>query len=191
MKTFPPPTLAGRHADGRPDISTTRGRSLAFNERVEALMLPTPKGGQGLTFNAAIEKMQETPEDRALIEAMGYQRKTFWNSAPVPPPDREFDKLDPVNLPKKDSVKGAIALHLWKPKERQKAFDSKMNELTRAKDQGGQGMNTKDAIAWMRSDPDYRELLRHMGDAVSQDDKKEFKGRSPIGTPHTLSTRPS
>jgi len=85
MKTFPPLAIEGRKADGSPDLSTPRGRALAFNARIDALTLPIAKGGPGLSFNAAIERMQDTPEDSSLLAAMGYQRKTFWNAEAKPP----------------------------------------------------------------------------------------------------------
>ncbi len=53
------------------DLSTPEGRKRLFDQRVDMLMTAKEKGGEGLTFDEAIERMRCDPVDQSLLSAMG------------------------------------------------------------------------------------------------------------------------
>ena len=53
------------------DLATVAGRRRAFNERLDELTAPTPRGGRGFTTDQAVQEMRSNPADAALLQAMG------------------------------------------------------------------------------------------------------------------------
>jgi type I restriction-modification system DNA methylase subunit len=53
-----------------PDLSTPRGRSLAFNARVDEIQQEARKSGREISIDDAINRMRATPADAALLKAM-------------------------------------------------------------------------------------------------------------------------
>jgi hypothetical protein len=54
------------------DLSTPESRRRVWNEKLDQLMRPTAQGGQGMTFNDAVQHLRETPDGQALLRGMGY-----------------------------------------------------------------------------------------------------------------------
>jgi hypothetical protein len=52
------------------DLSTPRGRSLAFNARIDDIQQEARKSGREISIDDAINKMRATPADAALLKAM-------------------------------------------------------------------------------------------------------------------------
>ncbi len=126
----------GRLRDGRPDLSTVAGRSIAFAERVEILTGLAVNGGSGMSYEAALEKMRKTDGD--LLEKMGGGKG----------PD----------------VDCSAHLHdLTNPEVRRKLWNSRLDMLCGPKSKGGEELSLDEAIEAMRHSPPDIPLLRAMG----------------------------
>lgn len=115
-------------------LETRAGRALAFNVRLDELMIPKGKGGRGLTLEEATAFMQRSPEDRALLAAMGSMGAT-----PSATPD------DP---------QGELAT----PAGRRTAFHRRLDEIFAA----GQAKTLDEALELMRRTPADAALLEAM-----------------------------
>lgn len=119
------------------DLNTPAGRRLAFNERIDELT------GKGMTFNAALEKMRETPDDAELLTKMG-----------------DYHKLDPKHAA---PHRGGALPHLWTPEARRERFNELIDHLMAPEKKGGHGLTFDQAIQHLRDNKDTADLIAAMG----------------------------